>query len=128
LRRLPRMVPLCEVSRESGVSTNSISSRVFLRESRNVWLVYFHSAYCQVGCALLSSEIIQITAKRFSYQVGSSAMFVLCNEVYLFQHCWGQGNQYFFGHLQFLAETKVDVGTMFDRYHQWTLYTVLNMW
>ncbi len=55
-------------------------------------------------------------------------MFVLSNEVYLFQHCWWQGNQYFFGHLQFLAETKVDAGTMCDRYHQWTLYTVLNMW
>jgi hypothetical protein len=71
-----------------------------------------------VGCALLSSEIVQITAECFSYQIASSAVFVLSNEIYLFQHSWGQSNQYFFGHLQFLAETKVDAETICDRYHQ----------
>lgn len=109
------MEPFCEVSRESGFLP------VKLRESRNVGLINFHRAYCQVGCALLSSEIIQITAKSFSYQVASCAVFVLSNEVYLFQHCRWESYQYFFGHLQFLAETKVDAGTICDRYHQWSL-------
>lgn len=59
----------------------------------------FHCAYCKM-LALRAAEVVQVAAKRFSYQVRAGSVFALGDEVYLFEHGWWKSDEYLFWHLE----------------------------
>lgn len=50
--------------------------------------------------ALSAAEVVQVAAKRFSYQVRASSVFALSDEVDLFEHCGRKSDEYLFWHLE----------------------------